>query len=165
MHVRTPEPVTLERRTEDTPWQEVCASPCDAEVPVEGSYRITGDGVHKSRGFHLHPDGSGQVTLDVEPGSSLGHTAGVIMVIGGIPATAVGAVMLLVSLLPSGGNLAVPGAFVFFGGAAVTVGGVAFVGSNKTSVTQGGQAPPATVGRGAVLPSRGTGLPIVSLSF
>jgi hypothetical protein len=167
VHVNTPEPVVLERRDEGTPWQDVCTSPCDADVPLEGRYRINGDGVHKSRTFHLEPSANGQVTLDVDPGASFGHTAGVIMIIGGIPATAVGAIVLVAGLLPQGGDLAGAGALMFFGGAAITVGGAVLIGSNRTSVGQVGQtalAVPAG-GRGAVLPARGAGVPIVRWAF
>lgn len=165
VHVRTPEAVTLERRAEDSPWERVCSSPCDVDVPVEGRYRINGDGVHRSRSFRLEPSPQGEVTLDVEPGSSLAHTGGVVMLILGLPTTAVGALMLIVSLLPSGGDLFAPGAGVFLGGAAITVGGAVLIKTNRTSVEQTAQVAPPAGARGAVLPARGAGVPIVSWTF
>jgi hypothetical protein len=65
----------------------VCASPCDREIPQEGTYRIQGRGITSSREFYLVPR-NGQVFLGASPepislrilgvvGAALGGTAAV----------------------------------------------------------------------------------------
>ncbi len=172
VHVNAPRPVTLDHRTKDTPWQPVCESPCDTEVPVEGRYRITGDGVHRSRPFRLAPSANGQVTLDVDPGSSAAHAGGVVMLIAGIPAAAVGAILVIVGVaVTNKGTTEAVGAFTLLGGAGLTVAGVVLVGNNSTGVTQSPEVPLPSTARLPTfvptneLPTRGTSVPIVSWSF
>jgi hypothetical protein len=84
VHIDAPEQVLLAQRDGRT-WRPVCASPCDRQIPQEGSYRIQGRGITSSRDIYLVP-ANGQVFLGVSPqpmslrilgvvGASLGGTA------------------------------------------------------------------------------------------
>jgi hypothetical protein len=84
VHIDAPEQVLLAQRDGRT-WKPVCASPCDRQIPQEGSYRIQGRGITSSREIYLVP-GNGQVFLGVSPqpislrilgivGASFGGTA------------------------------------------------------------------------------------------
>jgi hypothetical protein len=172
VHIDTPEPVTLERRTEDTPWTTACASPCDAVLPASDEYRIAGEGIHKSARFDLLTRGKDTVTLDVEPGSKMGHTAGVIMLVVGIPTAALGTLFLVVDFAVANGDTAVAeGGITALGGVALTVAGAMLVGANKTRVSEG-PPPPLLTGiklptwrPGNELPMRGVSVPIVTYAF
>jgi hypothetical protein len=71
----------------------VCGAPCDAELPVDTQYRVTGESIRPSAAFFLAPRGEGRVTLHVDAsttaafdGGALVVTAGSIAVVGGIAA-------------------------------------------------------------------------------
>ena len=77
-------------------WTAVCAAPCDAELPAEGSYRVTGDDMAPSGAFQL--DRSEHELIIVHP-TSRGHAIGGYwaMGAGGVVAMAGVAVMASVS--------------------------------------------------------------------
>lgn len=69
-------------------WVNVCASPCDRELPLEPGYRIDGSNVRTSNVFHLLAKPGERVTLHVDTASSAGFSGGVTMaVLGGLTAT------------------------------------------------------------------------------
>ena len=85
VHLESSKPVKLERYDAERPnWDELCASPCDIPVPADGEYRIVGNGVLPSSGFHLEPSADGRVVLDVSSSSRFWRDAGGGMLGGGI---------------------------------------------------------------------------------
>ncbi|MGH7269512.1 MAG: hypothetical protein ACREJ3_03700 [Polyangiaceae bacterium] len=82
VHIDSPSPVDLQEKT-GSRWNTVCTSPCDKPLSTSRTYRVNGAGVRASTSFHIAP-GTRQ-TLEVEPGSSGGHTGAVIVtVLGGV---------------------------------------------------------------------------------
>jgi hypothetical protein len=93
VHVETPRPVVLYRRPPgSTAWEEVCSSPCDEELPVGGTYRVTGNGV-PARDFGLQANGGEYVVVGVEPASIAGVVGGAILTAAGFVGVLVGANM------------------------------------------------------------------------
>jgi hypothetical protein len=83
--------VDLEKQ-EGSSWKSVCKSPCHAQVPADGNYRINGFGIRTSSPFRLQP--ASTIKLNVETSSSIAHTTGIVLiVVGGVgglgPAAAV----------------------------------------------------------------------------
>ncbi len=96
VHIDSPVPVVLERRAaRDTPWQTVCASPCDEALPRDGDYRVAGT-ASPSAPFHLVTPGE-RVVLRVDPDGGDRRTVGTIFVAFGGIALGGGFVALLVA--------------------------------------------------------------------
>jgi hypothetical protein len=83
IHLNSDSPVTLQHRSgENSAWETLCTSPCDAKGPVGDQYLLTGEGLNDSKVFNI--DGSkGKVTLDVSPGSKKKAVVGTGFLIGG----------------------------------------------------------------------------------
>lgn len=82
VHIDSPDPVNLEAPNADGSWSAVCHSPCDRPLPA-GEYRIYGNGIRSSKSFQIEP--GSRTTLEVDPTSSGGHTAGIVLtVVGGV---------------------------------------------------------------------------------
>jgi hypothetical protein len=99
VHVRSREPVIVERRESDR-WVPVCSAPCDVALPMDAAYRINGRGVRPSAPFRLEMLARGdRVAISVEPASSVGHTASVAVTmtgaIGFVPVAGYSAVVLI----------------------------------------------------------------------
>lgn len=105
----------------------VCAAPCDRSVPIGDGYRVVGSGVWPSKKFAI--DGAA-ANLVVDPAykSTMGWALGLIVV--GAVGVAAGTALLMDEDRPRGGPLALA-----IGGGVVTLGGVALLLANRTTVT------------------------------
>jgi hypothetical protein len=93
VHVSSPKPVFLYRRPPgSTAWEKVCESPCDAELPVSGTYRVTGNGI-AAKELALNANAGESVVLEVAPSSTAGVVAGVALTVAGLAATNVAMAM------------------------------------------------------------------------
>lgn len=89
VHVTSPTPVFLYRRAPDsTAWKQVCSSPCDKELPVSGTYRVTGNGM-AAKELTLQASAGEVVEVKVDPSSSLGMVAGGVLMAAGVVAAAI----------------------------------------------------------------------------
>lgn len=90
VHVESPVPVSLERRTAGgTTWENVCTTPCDVKTSPIAEYRVTGQDLNESKPFTI--DGTKEnVTLKVVPGSKARADAGLYILVGGVVLTIVG---------------------------------------------------------------------------
>jgi hypothetical protein len=91
VHIDSPSNVELQRDMGHHDWQTVCTSPCDAQLPTEGHYRITGEGSRPSREFMIPPSGR-TATLTVTPSSQGWFVGGIVLI-------SVGAPMMLIGLV------------------------------------------------------------------
>lgn len=84
VHVTTPKPVIVYRRPPGSiAWEQVCASPCDKELPVSGTYRVVGNGVAaKELGLQANP--GERVEIKVDPSSTFGMLAGGVLMAAGV---------------------------------------------------------------------------------
>jgi hypothetical protein len=73
-------------------WEQVCRAPCTIRVPPDLRYRIAGPNVPASDVFILGPPGS-QRHLQVQAGSVAGQLTGALLLVVGIPSTAVGVIV------------------------------------------------------------------------
>jgi hypothetical protein len=71
-------------------WQPLCMAPCNTRVPPHMLYRVAGPRVPSSDEFTL---GGGEHALEVKAGSRGGKIAGGVLIVLGIPAAIVGAVI------------------------------------------------------------------------
>ncbi len=97
-HVRinSPKQVFLYRRPAgSTSFVQQCVSPCDQELPIGDTYRVTGNGVAQSKEFHLGAAPGGSVEINVEPPSTGGMILGGFMAGGGASAAYVGLILTL----------------------------------------------------------------------
>jgi hypothetical protein len=152
VHITTPKQVILYRRAPgSTSWSRVCTSPCDAEVPLGGSYRITGNGVPATAPFSIEANPGSVVDLAVDPASTGG------MIGGGFLAATGGTIGFVGLVLAAVGEAGAPrhdrgasgmsrdaaedvrnaGLVTLAVGGLLTLGGILiFVSSGKTDVTQ-----------------------------
>jgi hypothetical protein len=153
VHITTSRTVILYRKPAGSnAWSQACTSPCNEELPIGDTYRLTGNGVGGTKEFHLEASPGGTVDVAVDPANTGG------MIIGGAMAGAgvvTGYVGLLVAAIGAGRNAKdcdfvnscnsskdgddmVAGGLIAMGiGAALTIGGIlVFVSSAKTDVTQ-----------------------------
>jgi hypothetical protein len=150
VHVESPEPVDLQRATGDrhVPFETVCTSPCDTQVPTDGRYRISGDAVRSTRTFTF-ASGVQREDMVVKPASSTGFSAGIALVSAGGISITIGMFSLLVAGLadgPSQGDGGHPVAVgLMLGGLLAVAGGIVFiVGNARTTVSHTvTTAPPA----------------------
>src|SRR5215472_339579 len=54
VHIETDKELVLEGRPADGGWMVVCSAPCDANLPLDSDYRISGGGVRTSRVFRIN---------------------------------------------------------------------------------------------------------------
>jgi hypothetical protein len=74
-------------------WAVACTAPCDAQVPTVNAYRVSGEGIRRSRPFELAVSpGLGQhIVIHVSPASKRGFVAGIALLSTGAVALGVGA--------------------------------------------------------------------------
>jgi hypothetical protein len=78
VHIDSPKPVRLERFDPSRPnWDDMCTSPCDVAVPVDGEYRLVGTDLMASSRFTLEANHGDRVVLDVSTASKWWFAAGV----------------------------------------------------------------------------------------
>jgi hypothetical protein len=90
--IESPVPATLEREGSGP----VCSSPCDVDVPLDGSYRIriAGDSA-PTQPFQLHAlPGWSRVTLKIDPASPAVHRTGTVIAVVGIVAVVGGLALM-----------------------------------------------------------------------
>ncbi|MDF2691950.1 MAG: uncharacterized protein K0S65_333 [Labilithrix sp.] len=158
VHIRASKSVILYRRPAGSSgWVQACTSPCNQELPIGDSYRITGNGVASSSEFRLDANPGGAVDLAVDPPSTGGMVGGGFLAGGGATAAYVGLLMALVGAAQShdyndcsfgtstycadrredGEELRNAGLITMGVGAALTVGGLLiFIASAKTDISQ-----------------------------
>jgi hypothetical protein len=74
IHVVAGREVTLQLLASDaTRWKTICASPCDADVPLDGVYRVVAPGIQSSREVELEAAPDDRVVLDVNVRSNEEH--------------------------------------------------------------------------------------------
>lgn len=99
VHVESTRPVELQLNEETSlDWKVVCASPCDVELPIGRLYRIDAPGVRRSKPFTLRGVPGGTQLLDVDAGSSAGHTVGMVFTSIGSPIVLIGGIVVAVHL-------------------------------------------------------------------
>ena len=82
VHVESKKKVELHRKRDGvggtSGWVHACMSPCDVELPLGDTYKVTGSGILSSSEFHLHAEPNHTANVVVDP-TSIGG-----MVIGGL---------------------------------------------------------------------------------
>lgn len=154
VHIESPRPVTLLRKTSDGIWHTTCSSPCDLWLPKSDEYRIGGSGVTQSNDFDLEGASGQRVILSVNVGTTAGLTGGLIGAGVGLITFIVGVYVIAIaaaaksmdcisttssscssSSSSSGGVVA--GAALMVGGvAAMAVGGIVALSHSKSGVSQ-----------------------------
>lgn len=156
VHITSPRTVILYRRPAgSTSWVQACTSPCDQELPIGDTYRVTGNGVSASKELRLDANPGDTVDLSVDPQSTGGMVLGGILAGGGATAAYVGALVALVGAADAsscragmyrscsdGEDTQSAGLITLAVGAAATVGGILiFLSSAKTDISQTSGAP------------------------
>jgi hypothetical protein len=91
MHVQAHRPVMLQLLAPyETRWAEVCWSPCEVAVPLDGAYRIAAPGIMGSRELELEANPGDRVVLDVNVRTVAEHRTAERLTIAGYIAGAVG---------------------------------------------------------------------------
>lgn len=99
VHIRAKSRVLLYRKPAGTnAWTQACASPCDVELPIGDSYRLTGNGVPQTKEFRLEASPGGAVEIEFDPPSTPGILLGGTMAYGGAGAAYIGLLVTLASL-------------------------------------------------------------------
>jgi hypothetical protein len=102
VHIQSHAVLRLEALSERGAWASVCTSPCDARVELAPLYRIVGEGVVPSRGFHLVGVGDGErLVIGVSPGSKSTRTASIALLVTSGVSLVTGVVMLGTDALAS----------------------------------------------------------------
>ena len=158
VHISSPKSVILYRRPAGSSgWVQACSSPCNQELPIGDTYRITGNGVPATKEFRLETNPGATVDLTVDPASTGGMVGGGFLAGTGATAAYVGLFMALIGasntnscyddLSGSSGysgcssskdeSLRNAGLITMAVGAAMTVGGILiFLNSAKTDIVQ-----------------------------
>ena len=89
--------VLQERNAGASEWFLVCASPCDATLPLSASYRIIGTNVRSSASFDLNAAPGERVALNVDTTSTGAFAAGMSVTIAGGGGILLGGAVLTVN--------------------------------------------------------------------
>jgi hypothetical protein len=159
VHVDADQAVVLERR-EGRTWVYQCSAPCDADVPLSGSYRFTGTGVRPTSAFRLNAQPGGHVFLQVSTAAQSNFTTGIALTgVGGGALIVGGLILYMVAIFDwTDGNLGyghpsddgtwnTAGLVLVAGGAAALVVGVVLLGGNLHSKVEQAEATPGGVQR------------------
>jgi hypothetical protein len=65
---------------DDDDWREVCTAPCDAQLPVEWTYRVSGNGIRPSNPFRLTGNPGDHVNVTVNASSTAWFVVGIVIV-------------------------------------------------------------------------------------
>jgi hypothetical protein len=99
VHISGGKRVILYRKPAGTnAWSQACSTPCDTELPIGDSYRLTGNGVPQTKEFRLQASPGGAVDLHIDPPSTPGILLGGTMAYGGAGTAYVGLIMTLLGL-------------------------------------------------------------------
>ena len=97
VRITSPKQVILYRRPAGSnAFVQQCTSPCNEDLPIGDTYRVTGNGVAQSKDFRLDAPPGGAVDIVVDPPSTGGMILGGFMAGGGASAAYVGLLMTLV---------------------------------------------------------------------
>jgi hypothetical protein len=140
VHIETARPLVLEGRAPGGPWAAQCASPCDAELPLDRTYRIKGSWVRSSNDFTIDATAGQRVIWKVNAGSTAAFAGGIVLV-------SVSPVILLFGLLidlvgaalsanPEAPVEAVGSLVALAGATGIATGIALIVGNTHTSFTQ-----------------------------
>jgi hypothetical protein len=156
VHVQSDGPVVVERRVGRS-WVYACSSPCDADLPITGTYRISGTEIRNTPAFQLNARPGDHVILDVTSASKGSFKSGIALTGVGGGAMIVGAIILLYVAVfdaaasaegipnPSDdGTWNTAGGVLLAGGAAALVVGILLMTGNSHSgieQSQGAQRP------------------------
>jgi hypothetical protein len=129
VHIDSPRPVRLLHRASRGPYETLCESPCDAMVPLAGTYQIAGDGMPSSRELTLRGNPGDRVILNVDPASRGTMVTGwVIFGVGGLTVLVGLSIMLIGALAGTLGHSKGDGDVIAAGGI-TTLAGLAGVGT------------------------------------
>jgi hypothetical protein len=136
VHIEVEGHVELEARSieYESDWAPVCDSPCDKRLPLDNEYRITG-GEHfrRSGAFTLHAQDRERVVLRVNRSNVTGIVGGVLLIVLGAPATAIGGLVAFVGLAFHDGSATAGGGVVAVVGSLGIVGGALMIHSGGRS--------------------------------
>lgn len=97
VHLSSPRNTILYRRAAGSAgWMIACTSPCNEELPIGDTYRVTGNGIAQSKEFRLDAPPGGSVDVTIDPPSTGGMVLGGLMAGGGATAAYVGLALFLV---------------------------------------------------------------------
>ncbi|MBX3207474.1 MAG: hypothetical protein KF764_20670 [Labilithrix sp.] len=97
VHITSSKNVILYRRpASSSGWVQACTSPCNQELPIGDTYRVTGNGVSSSKEFRLEASPGGSVDVAIDPPSTGGMVLGGFLAGGGATAAYVGMLVALV---------------------------------------------------------------------
>jgi hypothetical protein len=98
VHIEGSDAAQLQRDTGDhRHWDSVCSAPCDQQVSLNDTYRISGAGIRNSAPFTLSVHGGQREVLTVDEGSKAGFVLGIVGVSVGSFAATIGLLVVLVS--------------------------------------------------------------------
>jgi hypothetical protein len=98
VHIESGHELVLEGRPPSGSFGPVCNEPCDAELPLAYTYRLTGSGIRSSRDFTLEAAPGQHVVLTVKTGSKGGFTGGIVLVSVGPALALIGLLVVLVGV-------------------------------------------------------------------
>jgi hypothetical protein len=98
VHVSSEERVTIFRKAPDDQWVKACVSPCDAELPVEDTYRVQVAGSTAASEFRLEGHNGDHAEVKVDGRSSSGVLLGKVATLGGIAGVVVGGILTIVGV-------------------------------------------------------------------
>ncbi len=102
VHVAGDPDIVLEARPpQGESWVAMCNAPCDRELPLDDSYRISGSGIQRSRVFTIAAQPGQHVVLEVSAHSTGGLVGGIVLASIGVVAEVTGLVLLLEGSLQS----------------------------------------------------------------
>jgi hypothetical protein len=162
VHIDSPEPVELGRRTErDGEFSVVCTSPCDKSFSLRGTYRIQSargglesdrSGTRLSDDFSLSPKPTAapRETIAIEPASRTDSALGLGLVVLGSPTLGVGMVTGLVNFthgFNDGDSVDQTGPLIAISAGIVMIvaGVILMVETRLSKVTIDGRPPPAAI--------------------
>jgi hypothetical protein len=158
VHIDADSDIRIERQV-GAQWIGMCNAPCDRDLPLDGTYRIAGNGTRNSHVFHLSASRPGdRIIIAVNPASKGGFVGGIILASIGAPIFLLGGfVLLIVAAVDASSRSAQTGpakavGWTMFGlGAAGIIGGIVLIANNSsTGVDQFNEA--AKPAKAAFLP-------------
>jgi hypothetical protein len=156
VHLTVSRPVTLEILSpEETRWHPVCAAPCDAEVPLEGVYRVVDHGMLPSGPLEIEARPGDLVVLDVSVRTYNQFRAGERLTIASYVLGAVGLGLEIGALAVDSTSDAQP--VLLWTGVGAAVAAIsctisAYILREPTSLSQSSASPPSGTGARATSP-------------
>jgi hypothetical protein len=132
VHIEGDGSLRLEAK-EGRSWRFLCASPCDREVDLADTYRVSGDGVRPTRQFTIDAQPGQRVVLTVDTASKAGFVGGIVLVSVAPVVSIVGLVVLLVGDVANDTGTKTTGAALAIGGLAGIGLGIVLIAVNARS--------------------------------